>query len=376
MCRFDRYVLGQLMALFGFFSLVLVMIYWINRAVVLFDQLIADGQSAATFLVFTALALPKVIAMALPLAAFAAAVHVTNRLTTESELVVAQASGISPWRLAQPVLAFGLIVAALMALLVHGLMPAAHAELEEREAEIRANVTARMLTEGRFVHPAAGVTVYIREISPEGELRDIFLSDDRTAGNRTTYMAARAYLVRAPDGPRLVMLDGTAHTLEERSARLTVTTYDRFAYDVAALIEQDGRTRRDLREFGTLALLFPGAAALEASGKDAERMRHEGHLRLMEPFLPLVAALLGFSALRLGGFSRFGVWRQIGLAVFLIISVEVVANATVDLARRDPALWPIVYLPLAFGFSAAAALLWLAGRPALFRRRPRAQAPA
>ena len=41
MARFDRYLLSQLMVVFGFFSLVLVMVYWINRAVVLFDRLIA-----------------------------------------------------------------------------------------------------------------------------------------------------------------------------------------------------------------------------------------------------------------------------------------------------------------------------------------------
>ena len=46
MGKFDRYLFSQLMVLFGFFSLVLVMVYWINRAVVLFDQLIANGQSA------------------------------------------------------------------------------------------------------------------------------------------------------------------------------------------------------------------------------------------------------------------------------------------------------------------------------------------
>ena len=33
--RFDRYILSQLMMLFGFFALVLVMVYWVNRAVVL-----------------------------------------------------------------------------------------------------------------------------------------------------------------------------------------------------------------------------------------------------------------------------------------------------------------------------------------------------
>ena len=90
------------MVLFGFFSLVLVLVYWINRAVVLFDQLIADGQSAIVFLEFTALSLPAVIRLALPIAAFAAAVYVTNRMTTDSELTVVRATGYSPFRQARP----------------------------------------------------------------------------------------------------------------------------------------------------------------------------------------------------------------------------------------------------------------------------------
>ena len=70
MAKFDRYMLSQLMVLFGFFSLILVLIYWINRAVVLFDQLIADGQSFNVFLEFSALSLPSVIQLAMPLAGF------------------------------------------------------------------------------------------------------------------------------------------------------------------------------------------------------------------------------------------------------------------------------------------------------------------
>lgn len=31
MPRIDRYILGQLLTLFGFFALVLVSVYWINR---------------------------------------------------------------------------------------------------------------------------------------------------------------------------------------------------------------------------------------------------------------------------------------------------------------------------------------------------------
>ena len=55
--RFDKYLLSQLMMLFGFFALVLVLVYWVNRAVVLFDQLIANGQSAAVLLEFSILSL-------------------------------------------------------------------------------------------------------------------------------------------------------------------------------------------------------------------------------------------------------------------------------------------------------------------------------
>ena len=72
MSKFDRYMLSQLMMLFGFFALVLVSVYWINRAVSLFDQLISDGQSAWVFLEFTALTLPNVIRLVLPVAAFVA----------------------------------------------------------------------------------------------------------------------------------------------------------------------------------------------------------------------------------------------------------------------------------------------------------------
>ena len=58
---FDRYLSGQLLMYFGFFSLVLVAVYWVNRAIGLFDQLIAGGSNIVTFLEFTALALPNVI---------------------------------------------------------------------------------------------------------------------------------------------------------------------------------------------------------------------------------------------------------------------------------------------------------------------------
>lgn len=371
MSRFDRYLLSQLMMLFGFFSLVLVMIYWINKAVVLFDQLIADGQSAAVFLEFTALSLPSVIRLALPLAAFAASVYVANRMTTESELVVVQATGFSPYRLARPVLFFGLIVTLLMSVLMHFLVPLSAARLAEREADIAQNVTARLLTEGQFIEPMNDVTFYIREITPAGELLDIFLSDNRSANEQIIYTAAQAYLLRQGAQTQLVMIDGMAQTLRSEDQRLFTTSFKDFSYDISGLITQSTRDGRRGDELSTWELLNPTPELEAETRQSAARLLSRGHDRFSQSLLGTVAALLGFATLLVGGFSRFGVWRQIIGAIFLIVVVKAVETAGLNMARANANLWFTTYLPVIAGIIIVYFLLFAANHPFLFKRRVR-----
>ncbi len=369
MARFDRYMLSQLMVLFGFFSLVLVLVYWINRAVVLFDQLIADGQSAGVFLEFTALSLPSVMRLALPLAAFAAAVYVTNRMSTESELTVVQAAGYSPFRLARPVFYFGVIVALMMSVLMHFLVPMSSARLEVRQTEIAQNVTARLLTEGQFIEPVNGVTFYIREITPAGELLDIFLSDTRSEDEQITYTAAKAFLVRENATTQLVMINGMVQTLRGPDQRLFTTSFADFAYNISNLIgETSTRGRRDAH-LSTWELLNPTPELEAETRRDAARLIARGHDRFSQSILGIVAALLGFSALMVGGYSRFGVWKQIVGAIFLIIVVKAVETTGIRIARSDPQLWMVTYLQSFVGFVMIWFLLFWAGRPYLFKRR-------
>ena len=46
-----------------------------------------------------------------------------------------------------------------------------------------------------------------------------------------------------------------------------------------------------------------------------------------------------------------------------------------DAAAGDETLWPLVYASTAFGLLVLWAILWLAERPAVFRRRSRQVAP-
>ncbi|MBD3677643.1 MAG: LPS export ABC transporter permease LptF [Rhodobacteraceae bacterium] len=375
MGKFDRYLLSQLMMLFGFFSLVLVMIYWVNRAVALFDQLIGDGQSAMVFLEFTILTLPNVIRLMLPLSAFAAVVYVANRLTSDSELVVVQATGFSPYRLLRPVLVFGLIVGLFVAVLANFLVPRSVAELDKRKGEIAENVTSQLLKDGTFMHPARGITFYIREISPAGELLDIFLSDASGTTQRTTYTARRALLIRSETGPKLAMFNGMAQILELEDNRLATTAFDEFIYDIGALIEETGPKRRRADQLSTLDLIFPSEEILAETRTKASVLVAEGHDRINQAILSVVAPLVGFACMLVGGFSRFGLWRQILGATVTIIVIKALDNTMATTVARDQSLWPLAYAASTFGLILAWFLCWISVKPRLFTRKSNTAAP-
>lgn len=369
MFRIDRYILGQMLTLFGFFALVLVSVYWINRAVSLFDDLLNDGQTALVVLEFTILTLPLVISVVLPVAAFAATAYGTNRLSGESEMVAMQAAGLSPWRLARPVLVFGVMVGVMVAVLVHGLVPMARARLADRQAQIAENITAQFLRPGSFQYPADGVTLFIRDIASDGRLLDLFIEDARDPASTVTYTSKEALVVRTETGPVLVLLQGMSQNLRRDSAAkaqtpsLSVTRFSEFSYDIGGMLSLRDRRGRDLRDYSTWRLLNPDTDLLAATGTSAPDARREAHERIAQPLIAPIAAMIGFATLLIGSYSRFGVWRQVIWAVLGLIMVQFLTNAVANQAGRDAAMWPLLYLPAMAGSGLCLLLLWLAARP-------------
>lgn len=369
MPRFDRYILRQLLGVFGFFALVLVGIYWINRAVGLFDQLIGSGQTAMVFLEFSALTLPNVIKLLLPVAAFVGTVYAGNRLISDSEFVVMQATGFSPFRLARPVAVFGLVVVAMLMVLSHVLVPMAREAADRQRAEMSENLTARFLQDGQFSHPAPGVTFYIREISSQGELMDLFLADERGGTRRTIYTAARAFFLRGESGPKVLMFNGMAQILDERRHSLQVTRFQDFTYDLGAALTRVPPGRRSAESLSTAELLHPTPALTEETGQPAQVLLYEAHARFADPLMALAAALIGIAALMQGSYSRMGQWPQIALSVVGLVAIQAVATFAAARGPQIPGGHLLAYLAPTLGILAAVALLWRAGLPRRLSRQ-------
>ncbi len=371
MARLDRYLLSQMLTLFGFFALVLAGVYWINRAVILFDRIISNGHSAAVFLELSLLSLPNVIRLVLPVASFAAAVYVINRMRGESELVILQSAGISPLRTARPVFVFGAVAMVLTLILSHVISPVSKARLGDRTADLAQDVTAGLLTPGQFLHPVDGVTLFITRITAEGELSGLFLSDRRDEGAETTYIARRAILLDRAEGPSLVMFDGLAETLGP-ARRLGITRFDDFTFDVSALVPKAASGSRDLDQISTIEIAAaPGRVAAETR-QTPRRIAIELGERTIQGVRSLLAPYLGVAVMLTAGFSRFSAWRQILAAIIVIILYNLADNLVLDMAlgNRLPPL--AIVLPSAVLFLVATLLLVVSGRPARRRRVRRA----
>lgn len=360
--RIDRYLLVQLLSVFAFFTLVLVSVYWVNRAARLFDALIGDGQSFWVFLELSVLTLPNVIRVVLPLSAFAAAVYVAIRLTRDNEMVVLQGTGLSYLRMLRPVVIFGLLVALMLAALMHVLMPLSRAQLAERQVQIAENIAARLLRAGEFLEPADGIVVFLREVTPEGKLIDIFLADSRAPGVRVEYNAATALLVPGPQGPVLVMFDGVALIHQGATNRLTTIAFDDLSYDVGALIGPAGRGS-DARELPTGFLREADAELLSEMGLTLAEARFELASRNAQPLLSVVTSLIGFAAVFLGQFSRLGAWRQVLGAIVALVLIQLVGNAAAGMALRDAARAGLAFVPVGLGVLVVAAMLAWASLP-------------
>jgi len=361
-------VLSQCLQLFGFFALVLVLVYWINQAVILFDRLIADGQTALVFLEFTALTLPNIIRIVLPIAAFAAVMYVTNRMNSDSEIAVMQATGHSAQRMARPVVIFGLLAGVMMAVLMHVLVPISQERFGMRQAEVSQNVTGRLLREGVFTHPGSGSTLYLRDITADGQLLDVFLADAVPGRQDQIFTAERAFLVRTENGPRLVLIDGQFQTLDVDAGTLFVTNFEDFTLDLGALVDEQNNRRPNLRELSTYDLLFPTPELVSLTRKSLGEFTQEAHDRIAQPLLPLTAALIGFAVLIAGGFSRFGSWRQVVAAVVILIFIKGLEGMLADQVIQSPDRWPLTYVPPFLGIVLAWSALLYADRT---RRRPR-----
>ena len=145
-----RYVFRTTMVAFIISVATLTILVWFTQVIREFDIVTNQRQSVITFISITSLFIPMLVMMIAPIAFVISASHVLNKLSSDSEIIVMNAAGLSPWRALRPLLAAAFVVSVLVAFLAIYLSPAALRELRNRITEIRTDLLTHIAQPGRF----------------------------------------------------------------------------------------------------------------------------------------------------------------------------------------------------------------------------------
>src|SRR3712207_3774852 len=109
MSRVTRYISRQIALTLLAVTIGLAALIWLTQSLRFIELVLDRGLSFTVFLELTGLLLPSFFAVILPITTFVVTLFAYVRLSSDRELVVMRAAGLSDWRLARP----ALLVAAL-----------------------------------------------------------------------------------------------------------------------------------------------------------------------------------------------------------------------------------------------------------------------
>ena len=350
-----KYILRELVGAMLFVTFALTGVVWLSHSLRFVDLIVNRGLSIGTFFHFTLLLMPTFLSVILPFALFCAVVYTYHRLTIDSELVVLRAAGLSQIALARPALILAGVVTLVCYSIMLYFMPLGFREFRDRYVVIRGDYTQILLREGTFNKIVKGITVYVRTSQSNGELRGILVHDNRDPNSPVTMMAERGALVRSPDGPRLLLINGNRQEVDANGRSLRLLTFDRNIFDLSNLAGAKGPRWRKPRERYLHELLGPLDSERDIT--HLAELRAEGHQRLVAPLFSVVFALIGLAATLAGKHSQRGRVPRILLGAGAVVAFQVLALALGDLIVDRPLLTPLLYFSLIVASAAAAFVL-------------------
>jgi lipopolysaccharide export system permease protein len=364
--RLSTYMLRQLALGLVAVTGGLALLIWLTQSLRFVELVLDRGLSLAVFFELTVFMLPNFVAVILPVTTFIVILAVYNRMEDDRELVVMRAAGMGPRALARPALVLAGGAALIGWTMNLWVVPESYRAFREYQFEIRTRMAAVLVQEGVFNALGDGLTVYVRERDRDGLFRGIVMHDARDRAAPVTILAERGWLALEGDTPRVTLLNGTRQELDRRTGTLRVLSFAENTMSLATEAAREEARYRDARERGVIELLRPDPAE-PISARDRARFVVEAHQRLAGPLVTLSLALVALACLLTGEFSRHGKTGRVIVAVAIGGGLTALWVALGNLATRQLALVPLIWVQAVL--PGVIAFAWLV-------RPPRARVPA
>ena len=302
MIKLQRYILGLLIGPFLAITIGLSLLALLTQSLTQLDLIVERGQSPLTILSISILSTPQFMAIVAPIALFAAAILVYGRLYSENEIVVAFGSGISIWKIAEPLLRLAAFVALIVLLVNVFVQPNSYRLMREKLFAIRSDIATTLIKEGQFRKPVDDVTIYTRKVESNGALRGLLISDTRNKERPVTYTANIGGIVKMNGVPAITLKDGSVHA-KDSAGRPILYGFSQYVITLEGFSSDDRNLFYKPADRFTPDLFRPDMTHNWDRANKGELLV-EAHRRFSSPLNSIATALLGFFAIFGTSFSR------------------------------------------------------------------------
>ena len=190
-----RYFFKEFISLFTLILISTCVIVWIVQAVNYLDFVTEDGHAFSVYFTYSILNIPKVISRLIPLVFLISLLTTILQFEKNNELLVFWTSGLNKIRLVNLVFIIAILITLFQLLLSLAVSPSSLNFARSILKSSSVTLFSSLVKEKKFNDTVKGLTVFVEEKKPNGEMLNVFLRDD-TSGNAKskTIIAKKGYI--------------------------------------------------------------------------------------------------------------------------------------------------------------------------------------
>jgi lipopolysaccharide export system permease protein len=325
-----RYVIREVLVPLTVCLFVFTSLLFLFRSLKLVDLIINKNLPITDTVLLFSYVIPRFLELAIPMSLLLGLILAFGRLSSDSELVVIRACGLSLKQLAKPVIGIGAAACLVTLIIGFWIRPWAEYQLGQGLFEVAKVRASSGLLPGVF-NEMGNLIIYGEQIDPEtGKLNNVIISDRGASADSRTFIAKTGEISSNPEERRisLRLYDGTIYQGEASNYNVTQFDINDINIDDSELndatAEKNGKKPADMyiHELISTVRTLGRESNLEKDGLNRlQRSKVELQRRLAIPFsclcIAVFAMALGIQPNRAG--RSWGLSANIGVGILAVV---------------------------------------------------------
>ncbi len=310
-----RYIFKEMLVPFlvslGVFTFVLLM----ARITELTNLVVNRGVGLDVVGLLLLYTLPYFFVFTVPMATLLGVLLAFLRLSSDNEITVMKASGVSLWQMLPPVAALAIAAWLISWALAMWALPWGNFQFSSLLLKTAQSKSELALQERTFINAFPGLLIQVARMQGGGALEDIFIVDERDPNKESTIIAKAGQVFPITDGKLTLRLyHGSIHNVNQQLNIAKTVTFD--TYDLS--ISTPSAISGEKTSKGEKEMYFSELLAELKNYPANSPMYNSLQMELQKMFaLPLGCLVMAVIALPLGIHSRGG--RSWGVAVAAVV---------------------------------------------------------